>query len=169
MDDGGREGARQAVSIEYRSAVPADEKAVASLLERTGLSSEGIAPHLPHFVVAVAGGRLVGTAGCEVHGCAGLFRSFAVDPGHCGQGIGAQLYRLVVAHARSAGVREGYLLTDTAEGFFAKFGFQRVTRDAVPRAIRETEQFRIQCLPASVCMSRSFGNAESDMERQARA
>ncbi len=144
-------------SIELRPAEAGDEKAIAALLERSGLSAEGIAPHLAHFMVAVERGAVVGTAGCEVHGNVGLLRSFAVDVALRGQGVGASLYREVVARAQTAGVQDCYLLTDTAEGFFATFGFRRVSRDAVPQAIRDTDQFRIQCLPTSICMGKSLG------------
>lgn len=141
-------------ALEFRLAEAGDEKAIRDLLIRCGLKPEGISPHLSHFVVAVEGGVVVGTAGCEIHGGAGLFRSFAVDPHHRGRGIGTQLYRQVLAHASLKGVRDGYLLTDTAEGFFAKLGFQRIERRAVPRVIQETEQFRTECSETAICMGK---------------
>jgi amino-acid N-acetyltransferase len=61
---------------------------------------------------------------------------------------------LVLAHASLKGVREGYLLTETAEGFFAKLGFQRIDRQAVPMAIQETEQFRTECSETAICMGK---------------
>lgn len=140
--------------LEFRLAKAGDEKAIGDLLIRCGLKPEGISPHLSHFVVAVEGGIVVGTAGCEIHDGAGLFRSFAVDPQHRGRGIGTQLYRLVLVHARLKGVREGYLLTETAEGFFAKLGFQRIERQAVPIVIQETEQFRTECSETAICMGK---------------
>jgi amino-acid N-acetyltransferase len=154
VDRGEEEGERRMAALEFRLAEAGDEKAIRDLLIRCGLKPEGISPHLSHFVVAVEEGVVVGTAGCEIHGGAGLFRSFAVDPHHRRGGIGTQLYRLVLAHASLKGVREGYLLTDTAEGFFAKLGFQRIERQAVPMVIQETEQFRTECSETAVCMGK---------------
>jgi predicted GNAT family acetyltransferase len=96
----------------------------------------------------------------------GLFRSFAVDSDHRGRGIGTQLYQRLLAHARLKGVRDGYLLTETAEGFFAKLGFQRVERQMVPTAIRETEQFRTQCPDSAVCMGKSLMSATQYYPRE---
>jgi amino-acid N-acetyltransferase len=60
----------------------------------------------------------------------------------------------VLEHVSLKGVREGYLLTETAEGFFAKLGFQRIERQAVPIVIRETEQFRTECSETAICMGK---------------
>jgi amino-acid N-acetyltransferase len=154
LDRGEEEGERRMAALEFRLAEAGDEKAIRDLLIRCGLKPEGISPHLSHFVVAVEGGVVVGTAGCEIHGGAGLFRSFAVDSHHRGRGIGTQLYRRVLEHVSLKGVREGYLLTETAEGFFAKLGFQRIERQAVPIVIQETEQFRTECSETAICMGK---------------
>lgn len=153
-------------AIEFRFAESGNEKAIGDLLLRCGIKPEGIAPHVSHFVVALDEGVVVGTAGCEIRGSVGLFRSFAVDSGHRRREIGTQLYLRVLAHARLKGVRDGYLLTETAEGFFGKLGFQRVERQMVPTAIRETEQFRTQCPDSAVCMGKSLMSATQYYPRE---
>jgi amino-acid N-acetyltransferase len=153
-------------ALEFHLAESGDEKVIGDLLIRCGLKPEGIGPHLSHFVVAVEQGIVVGTAGCEIHGSVGLFRSFAVDSAHRGRGIGTQLYQRLLAHARLKGVRDGYLLTETAAGFFAKLGFQRAERQTVPMAVKELEQFRTQCPESAVCMEKLLISATQYYPRE---
>jgi len=126
-----------------------DEVGLSVLLQTADLSTEDITPEmLEHFLVAHADRMLVGAAGVDVLGEAGLLRSVAVDENHRGAGLGKQLVEAAEAHAREAGVRELYLLTVTAENFFAGLGYKTVSRDAVPAPIKGTVQFRELC-PAS--------------------
>jgi len=56
-------------------------------------------------------------------------------------------------HAREHGAREIYLLTTTAERFFARAGYESVPRNDAPSAIRETSEFATIC-PASAALMR---------------
>jgi amino-acid N-acetyltransferase len=55
-------------------------------------------------------------------------------------------------HATAEGVKVIYLLTTTAEPFFAHRGYGRVPRDAVPSAIRATAEFASLCPTSSAVM-----------------
>ncbi len=107
------------------------------------------------FVVAVRGRRIVGCAGLEPFGEAGLFRSFAVEPGLRNSGLGAALCGRLLAHASTRGVRDAYLLTTTAERFFLRHGFERFDRAAVPAALAASAEFRSLCPATAVCMHRA--------------
>ena len=53
-----------------------------------------------------------------------------------------------LAHAASSGLSKLVLLTTTAERYFTRFGFEVVSRDEVPAAVRESVEFTSAC-PAS--------------------
>lgn len=128
-----------------------DEVPLSVLLQAADLSTEDITPEmLEHFLVAHAGHGLAGAVGLEVLGEAGLLRSVAVDESHRGLGLGKQLVEAMEEHAREAGVRELYLLTITAEDFFAGLGYQKISREQAPAAIAGTSQFSELC-PSSSC------------------
>ncbi|RLC71264.1 MAG: hypothetical protein DRI26_05505 [Chloroflexi bacterium] len=55
-------------------------------------------------------------------------------------------------HSRRKGVREIYLLTTTARGFFKKLGFEDVARAEVPMEIQETTEFKDMCPSSASCM-----------------
>lgn len=131
--------------------VPHDEVALAVLLQTADLSTEDVTPEmLEHFLVAHVGKNLVGCAGLEVLGEAGLLRSVAVDEAHRGMGLGKELVAAMEEHAREEGVRDLYLLTTTAEAFFANLGYRKLPREEAPSGIAGTAQFAELC-PSSSC------------------
>jgi amino-acid N-acetyltransferase len=60
-------------------------------------------------------------------------------------------------HARSRGAEVTYLLTTTAEAVFARRGYHKVDRGAVPGVIGETAEFQDLCPVSAVCMGRHLG------------
>jgi protein-tyrosine-phosphatase/N-acetylglutamate synthase-like GNAT family acetyltransferase len=141
------------VTITLRDAAPADLAAVAALLTASHLPLAGVPHDLNGFVVA-DDGRIVGAAAVEVWGASGLLRSVAVDPAHQGRRLGAALVERALDRARAAGVEDVFLLTTTAEGYFPRHGFAVVSRDSVPAALRESEEFRGACPASAVLMHR---------------
>jgi len=111
-----------------------------ALLAEAGLPTD-VAPHLTDFLVARHHGKVVGCAGMEIQGADALFRSLAVSPGHRGAGIGRRLCDALVEKARGQSVQRAYLLTTTIVSLAESWGFQRIARDQVPAAIRDTTQF----------------------------
>ncbi len=101
---------------------------VLDLLTRCGLPQDGLAAHVADALVAVQAGRVVGSAALEHYGDAALLRSVAVDPAWRGQGLGDRLVAAALAHARTRGVADVYLLTETAADYFARRGFAPVAR-----------------------------------------
>ena len=99
-----------------------------------------------------SGGRLVGVVGLEALGSVGLLRSLAVETSERGGGLGGKLVSAVEQLAREAGIGELYLLTTTAEPYFARRGYQRLTREAAPAAIRQTTEFSSICPASSAFM-----------------
>jgi amino-acid N-acetyltransferase len=140
-------------ALTFRSAASADWPRVAVLLEDAGLPLTGAEDHLSRFVLAFSNGSLVGCAGLEAYGSCGLLRSVAVASSERSRGLGQQLVSRVLDHARAGGIREVVLLTETASAFFPRFGFEPITRDEAPEAVKASVEFRGAC-PASATAMR---------------
>ena len=141
-------------SVSLRRAEHADQEAVTTLLRDSELPIDGVAEWLDQFWVAEHQGRLVGIAGMEQYGDSGLLRSVAVVPEWRRSGIGRTLVERVLEEGRTAGVREVYLLTTTAEHYFPRLGFGCVDRETVPAALRASAEFRGACPASAVVMCR---------------
>ena len=130
-------------------------ESVLALLTRLGLPVDGLAEHAGTALVArERGGRVVGSAALEVYGSEALLRSVAVDPSVQGSGLGRRLTEAAVALANRLSLTRLYLLTETAGEFFPRFGFREIARDKVPRAVRESVEFRIACPASAVAMEK---------------
>jgi arsenate reductase len=142
-------------AIAIRAAEANERATVEALLLAAGLPILGVDEHFASFVVAKDGGRLLGAAGLELHGEDALLRSVVVAAEAKGTGLGSALTRRMLEDARERGVRAVYLLTTTAETFFPRFGFERVTRAEVPRRVQESREFREACPASAVVMRRA--------------
>ena len=76
--------------IQYRKANVSDYEGITTLLLQEKLPVEDIDKGLPHFFVATANERIIGSIGLEVFGTVGLLRSMVVD--HAFRGIGCLEY-----------------------------------------------------------------------------
>ena len=135
-----------------RAAVSEDFDSLVRLLEAAALPTAGLPSTLADFFVAEHQGQVVGAVGIEPYGRAALLRSAVVDPAFRRSGIGHALVRRVLDHARDRGITELILLTTTADRYFARFGFVRIAREDVPRAVRESVEFREACPASAVAM-----------------
>ena len=134
-----------------------DFPAITALLADAALPHDDLTPeHLRHFLVLRDGGEIAGVVGMEVADDAGLLRSLAVPVQRRGGGLAARLVDALEQRARQAGIRTLYLLTTTAEGFFARRGYGRTDRAAVPGAIAATPEFRGICPASAACMAKAL-------------
>ena len=140
-----------------RPATPSDLPGVEKLLGASGLPLAGVRDALGDFVVAEAGGELVGVAGLEVCCDDALLRSVAVHPDWRSKGVGRALVSRAISDAEARGIHALYLLTTTAEHYFPSFGFKTISRDEVPAAVRETDEFTKACPASATVMSRAVG------------
>ncbi|HEU4882143.1 MAG TPA: arsenic resistance N-acetyltransferase ArsN2 [Longimicrobium sp.] len=139
------------------SARPSDFSAIVRLLADAALPHDDLTPeHLRHFVVLRDGDGIAGVVGMEVAGDDGLLRSLAVPEARRGGGLASRLVDALEAHARAAGIRTLYLLTTTAEPFFARRGYARAERNAVPDAIAATPEFQSICPASAACMAKAL-------------
>lgn len=112
--------------------------------------------HCEHFFYAGPRGTPTGLVGLEILGDVALLRSLVVTPERQGAGQGAALLEHAENHARASGVKTLYLLTTTAEPFFAKHGYRWTPREAAPAAIRATREFAGICPASSAFMFREL-------------
>jgi amino-acid N-acetyltransferase len=127
--------------------------AVKQLLEEARLPTSDLTEaHLEHFLGCGENGALEGVVGLELYPPLALLRSLAVTSISRSRGLGATLLAEAERYARSREVKEIYLLTTTAERFFARAGYERIQREAAPQAIRETQEFSSLCPASSAFM-----------------
>ena len=124
------------------------------------LLDSGSLPHadvteasLQQFLVARLDNHVVGVVGLECYEDVALLRSLVVAKEHSGFGIGKQLVAAAEKLAADTGIKALYLLTSSADRFFAGLGFRRLQRELAPPAIKSTSQFSSLC-PASAVLMR---------------
>lgn len=139
-----------------RRANAADASAVRALLTGAKLPLDGVPDDLAHFLVAEQDGTVVGAIGLESYGDAALLRSAVVTSAVRGTGLGERLVRALLAAAQSGGTKELVLLTTTADAWFPRFGFERISRDAAPASLHASEEFRGACPASAVVMRLRF-------------
>lgn len=130
---------------------------VLALLAASGLGADGVAEHITDFLVAREDGRLIAAAALEDYGVAGLLRSVAVVPDRRDWGLGRYLTHALIERSRRRGHGALYLLTDTAQAYFERFGFRPVGRSTVQPAVLASVQFRGESCASSVVMVMGFG------------
>ena len=135
---------------EITLASPEDLPSILSLLERCGLPLQGAENARETTIVARKhdkhfNDKVIGCAALEVYGTAALLRSVAVDPVHRGHQLGSMLIQRTLRHARTLGVNEVYLLTETGTGYFPRFGFRAIARTDGPAVIHASVEWTSAC------------------------
>lgn len=134
-----------------------DLLAAKALLASAGLPTEDLTErHCDRFFFLGRSNAPSGIVGLEILGDTALLRSLVVAADSQGQGAASALVGHAENAARAAGVRTVYLLTMTAEDFFAKRGYRRAARDSAPPAIRATREFAGICPASSAFMARTL-------------
>ncbi|MDE2091231.1 MAG: GNAT family N-acetyltransferase [Gammaproteobacteria bacterium] len=135
-----------------------DIAAIHSLLAEAGLPIDDLkGSSKARFLIAHDDDETSGAVGLEVYGKSALLRSLVVKPEARKRGLGAQLMRELECRAKNQGVDCLYLLTTTAEKFFAARGYHRLNRERVPQDIAATTEFKLLCPSSAVCMRKQLG------------
>lgn len=142
------------ITVELARAVDLDE--VLAFVEGSGLPPDGLRDHLSTTMVVRDGARIVGTAALELSDDGALLRSVAVAADRRGSGIGCELTTAAIRLAATRGVPAVYLLTTTAERFFPKFGFERISRSDVPAGVRASVEFTSACPSTATVMRKAL-------------
>lgn len=117
-----------AMSVKIRSATAADQTTIKTIVRTAGINPMNL--DWPRFLIAEDGGQIVGIGQIKPHkdGSREL-ASIAVIPERQGQGIGSQIIQALLA--REQGILFLFCRS-TLEGYYARFGFQKVERDHLP-------------------------------------
>lgn len=105
--------------------------------------------------------ELLGVIGIEVRGDVGLLRSLAISAAHRGNGLGQKLVTFSEEWATRTHLRALYLLTTTADSFFERLGYEKLSRSEAPRAITETPQFAGLCPASSILMVKGLSATQA--------
>jgi amino-acid N-acetyltransferase len=138
-------------TMRIRPGRPDDAASVRLLVTQAGLPIAGLDQAWTTLVAEDRAGVVVGVAGLERHGPpAGrvfLLRSVAVQPSRRGSGLGTALVTaaLAAADAEAGGTATVALLTETAAGYFDRFGFTSVKRDTLPGALSASPELAGAC------------------------
>jgi len=139
--------------MQLRDLTPEEMPTARALLAACALPTEDLDDPTITLVGAFEGASLLGVIGLQACGELGLLRSLAVGPAHRGDGIARALCEHVFELAVSRSMQALWLLTTTAEAYFARLGFQPVPRDAVPERIAATRELTSLC-PSSARVMR---------------
>ena len=138
--------------------VPASQNsfsAAIELLKKNNLPTEDLNPGTQLFVVE-EGNELVGTIAVEYDFNDALLRSLSVAEQKRNAGVGTLLVDFAEGYLKTQGVKTVYLLTTTAEGFFARGGYEIIDRSTVPPFIQRTAEYRFICAATSTVMKKEL-------------
>ncbi len=133
------------MELVIESAQEADIPALFALLQQSTLPTDGLRDHLSTVLVARDDVEVVGSAALECYGSVALLRSVAVLATKRDQGLGERLTRAALELAQARGISEVYLLTETAQHYFPRFGFHAIPRQTVALAIHQSVEWTSAC------------------------
>ncbi len=142
----------QDVDIGVSPATAQDVDAIRTLLIESELPTAGVDDHWKTFLVGRDEEKMVACGGAEIYPAAALIRSIAVRSDYRNSGVGRRLVRHLLDHLSAIGIREFYLLTTTAEEYFAKRGFKTIGRTEVHPQLLASREFQDACPQMAICM-----------------
>jgi amino-acid N-acetyltransferase len=145
--------------MKFSFASAEDEEQIKRILAVSDLPHQDIrSSQLQHFLIVKDdnASSLAGVVGLEQKDDVGLLRSLAVAKAFRRQGLATQLVNKIEEYARSQKVASLYLLTLTAEDFFAGRGYQKTNRKAAPAVLQDTTEFKSLCPETAVCMKKEL-------------
>ena len=130
----------------------ADLAQLQALLRANGLPDDDCDAQAEIFSAIYQERELIAAGGLEPAGDNALLRSIVVRADQRGLGLARQMTDYLLRQAEAEGRAAVYLLTESAEGYFARLGFQPLDRAAVPAAISQTRQFAALCPDSASCL-----------------
>ncbi|MEQ8475201.1 arsenic resistance N-acetyltransferase ArsN2 [Fulvivirga sp.] len=98
-------------------------------------------------------GQMTGIGALEIKGDFALLRSLAIQQKYQNKGYGNQVLNTLLAASGRMGIKQLYLLTETASPFFLRNNFIKIDRNMVPKEILDTEEFKSICPSTAICMT----------------
>jgi amino-acid N-acetyltransferase len=138
--------------------IPATDRRedVIDLLTKEKLVVSDIPADLENFVIAVQDHEVLGTAGLEIYGEYGFLRSVAVRPDARNKGVAGKMIKQMETLASAKRLKEIYLLTETAPGYFEKKNYTRISRAEVPVEVQGSSEFSYACPQSAIVMKKTL-------------
>lgn len=144
-----------ALSFDIRAPGAANRHELERLLHAAELPLAGVVKGFPEcYVFAQSSKRVIGAAGLETYGDAGLLRSVVVHESVRGQGVGRALVEERLERARALGLARVFLLTTSAGAYFKGLGFVPAMRTEVPATMQVSAEFAGACPTSAACLAR---------------
>jgi len=140
--------------LEVLKASTKENESIKKLLEENKLPIEDLEPGLQQFWIIKEDDTIAGVIGLEVYDTYGLLRSMTTAEKFRNKGIASLLVDELFAFAKQKGLKEIYLLTETAEKYFERKGFERTSRDIVPVEIKQSKEFSSVCPTSAAVMKK---------------
>jgi amino-acid N-acetyltransferase len=125
-----------------------------ALLEECDLPKEGLATHISTTLVARKGTEIVGCSALELYQESALLRSVGVKPSYRSRGLGRRLTIAALNLGMQHKISNVYLLTETANVFFSKLGFEPISRADVPENVQRSVEFTTLCPDTAMVMTK---------------
>jgi len=132
-------------TLKIKQAENSQAEKIQKLLKDAGLPFDDILMHLPDFLCFMEDHEIIAVAGLEINNEIALLRSLAVAENKRNKGLGQMIYSALIEHAKSKKIKTIYLLTETAEKFFLKNGFNKIDRNVIPDSIKNTREYKVLC------------------------
>ena len=129
---------------------------IVELLQSEKLPVDDLPEMLGTFYTALQENKVIGAIGFEKYGGFGLLRSMVVDRNHRNKNIASALVGKLEEEAARAGIESIYLLTQTADQYFAKKGYKKIERDSVPEPVRASREFIDLCPASAIVMMKNL-------------
>ncbi|HEY9102315.1 bifunctional helix-turn-helix transcriptional regulator/GNAT family N-acetyltransferase [Chitinimonas sp.] len=143
-------------ALRLRPARPADQAALTALLAEAGLAPLDLTSGTGLCLLASQGKTLLAAGQLAPCGPVGLLGALVVAPSATGQGVGQRLLEALQVQAENLGLNKLYLLTDRADGYFARHGYTAVPVKAVPAGVRAAAAFHAKGTPAATAMVKAL-------------
>ncbi|MEN6412812.1 MAG: arsenic resistance N-acetyltransferase ArsN2 [Veillonellales bacterium] len=135
-----------------RQAGQEDWENIHALLSKNGLPTAGVDSACENYYIAHNHQELIGVIGFEPYGTAALLRSLAIKPKFRKAGVAHELINHALQAIREAGFTDIYLLTNTADQYLARYGFNKIERSKIPANVLTTSALGDACPASSTCM-----------------
>lgn len=144
-------------SVSIRLAKLYDLAQVKEFLLQANLPVEKIEEKFDNFILLFdLQSKLIGCAGLEIYNSFGLIRSVAIAKSFQNKKLGSLLVNNIEELARKKEILVIYLLTETAERFFTKHGYNIVSRNEVPEEIQNSFEYASSCKVSALVMKKNL-------------
>jgi len=123
------------MELTIRTATENEYRAIIHLLASNHLPTADIYEKNITLFIGLIENEIVATIGIETYGNEALLRSLCVKEGFKNQKLGEQMLSYLLSFCKTKNIKTLYLLTTTAEHYFVRYGFEKITRDETPETI----------------------------------